>query len=82
MATALLARNIFEEYYIMSKKNVQLAIIPQNKYAPDMLIKYFGGLCPVFDAKVNAEKKKFDNKIFPRFLWWDLLELYATSCPK
>lgn len=80
MTTYLLGRNKYEEYYIMSKKNVQIELIIQNKTLPDILLKYFGGTCPEFDAKVKAAKPKFDNKIFPWLLFADLLDFYNRSC--
>lgn len=74
--------DVHENYHIMDKKNAEVALIVQNKTAPDTLAKYFGGTCPEFDAKVKAAKPKFNNKIFPILLWGELLDFYITGCKK
>jgi hypothetical protein len=68
------------DYFVMSRKNVQIAPVHQNKTAPDTLKKYFGGKCAAFDARLKADRLKFDRKIFPENLLWELIDLYNESC--
>lgn len=72
----------FNDFYIMTKKNVEVLEIKEDKTALDPLIKYFGGTCPEFDLRVAAAKPKFDKKIFPLAEWWDLLYYYNSNCKK
>lgn len=70
----------FNDFYVMTKKNVEVVEVKETKVALDQLIKYFGGTCPQFDQQIAAVKPKFDKKIFPIGDWWDLIYFYNHNC--
>ncbi len=70
----------FNDFYVMTKKNVEVLEIKETKVALDQLVKYFGGTCPQFDLQIAAVKPKFDKKIFPIGEWWDLIYYYNHNC--
>lgn len=70
----------FNDFYIITKKHVEIMEIKEDKTALDNLSKYFGGNCPVFDKQIIAYKPKFQKKVFPIQEWWDLMYVYSNNC--
>lgn len=69
------------EYYVHYKHNNQEVVkIKQDKYALNVLVKYFGGVCAEFDKSIEAAQPDFKKKGFIQNVFADLVWNYHRHC--